>query len=378
MYTYKLYNSITEIDKKFWDTFIEKNNIMMSHDFLQAVELSEINDCKYYYIIFYDAHNTPIALFSFYIITTDLLLLNSKISSLIVSFIRKIFPMFMMAKAIECGSPVSIGKTFSFNSKENIKIDLILNQLIRIMTKIGKKHKADFLLFRDFYKNDVELHKMLQKNGLYRIHILPDVEMQILWDSFDDYMNSLRYNYRRNLKKYLKTIEQKKLTLNLLDDYTEYVPRIRELYYNCYIKAKEYKREILTENFFYNIHKYLPEKSKVLLIQKDDLILGYALFLLDDYTLRLSYIGLDYNYNEKYSTYFILFYHSLKYAIENKYKKFELGLTSYDFKQKMGGEVVSLYAYMKHLNPVINIIMKKVNTILFPPKKVYTRNPFKK
>lgn len=375
MYDLKILKSINEIDQTTWDSIIGKDNIISSYNFLKAIEESNINDCEFFYIVIYN-NNTIIAHTCIFTITMDLFILSKGIIKKVINWIRKIFHGFFLINIIECGSPVALGNIISFSIKENENVSEILELIIKSMGTLAKNNKSKLIIFRDYYKGDKIFDKEFLKNNFTRANNLPNVEIDIKWNSFNEYIGSLRYNYRRSVKKCLSTLERENISIEYLYDYQDQAPVLKKLYQNCYNNAKEYRREILTEDFFDKINTYLSKKSMVILLKKNEEVLGFSFFLLDDYTARLLYIGMNYEKNKEYLTYFNIFYSGLKFAIENNYKKIELGVTTYDFKLRIGGKIVSLYAYIKHQNKLLNLILKMTISFLFPKKKIETRYPF--
>ncbi|MCK4797960.1 MAG: N-acetyltransferase [Spirochaetes bacterium] len=376
MYKIKIFKSIKEINQKSWDSLVEKDKIICSYNFLKAVEESHINDCNFYYLVIYNNAHKIVAHTWVYTMSMDIVTLIKGTSKNILNFIREIFPKFLIVKITECGSPIALGNIISISIKSGEKRNHILDLIIDTTIDIAKKNNANFLIIRDFYKKDLEFDKEFLRLGMFQAYNLPDVQMDIHWETFDEYLKSLRYNYRRFVKKCLNVMENEKIKVEYVENFKTYVPILRKLYYNCYENAAEYRREILTEDFFYKTNEYMKDKSGVLLLKKGQEVIGFAYFLLDDYTARLLYVGFNYETKKKYLTYFNIFYQGLKFAIDNKFKKIELGVTTYEFKMKMGGEVTSLYAYIKHLNGILNFILKKTNKFLFPRKNLEARHPF--
>ena len=66
--------------------------------------------------------------------------------------------------------------------------------------------------------------------------------------------------------------------------------------------------------------KYLGNKSKIVLFKKGEEIIGFLFCVLDDFTLRPIYIGMDYKYNFQYKLYFNILCQEIIYGIELKKK----------------------------------------------------------
>lgn len=376
MYKVKIFRSIKNINKSEWEPLLNQDNAICKYDFLKAIEESKINDCKFFYLIILNDQNKIAAHTWVFIMSMDIVTLIHGPFKNLIDLLRKIFPNLLYIKITECGSPIALGNTLSIKIKEGEKRKEILRFIINTMKDIGISNKAKFLVIRDFYKKDIQFDKELTKLGFISTQNLPDVQMDISWNSFEEYMKDLRHHYRRFVKKCFNVMEKENIRVEIVYDYKSYVPRLTKLYLQCYENAKEYKREKLNESFFYKTNEYLKEKTVVVLLKKDNKIIGFAFFLLDDTIARLLYIGMDYKTKDKYFTYFNIFYQGLKFAIEKGFKKLELGVTTYDFKTRMGGKIITLYAYIKHLNAFLNLVFKVLKGTLFPIKKVKKKHPF--
>lgn len=377
MYQIKIFKNINEIDKKSWDSIVESDNIINKFDFLKAVEESKINDCKFYYLVVYNNANQIVGHACVYTISVDLFIFLKGFFLKIIKFTRKIIPNFCIIKLTECGSPISLGNTFAINTQKEYSRLKIIELIINEMKKIAKENNANLLAIRDFYKKDYKISNEIKSFKFIEASNMPNVEIKIKWKSFNDYINDLRYNYRRFVKKCNNIINQSNLKIEYCYNYSEIIPELLKLYLNCYEHAKEYRREILTENFFKSMNKYLYKKSLVLLLKKNNHILGFAFIVLDDFTARLLYVGMDYKKKEKYNIYFNIFYQGLKFAIENKFKNLELGVTTYEFKIKLGGVIISNYIYLFHNNKIIHFFLKIFKNLVLPKTKLKYRHPFK-
>jgi hypothetical protein len=83
------------------------------------------------------------------------------------------------------------------------------------------------------------------------------------------------------------------------------------------------------------------------------------------------YVGLDYSVAHKYHLYFLKFRDVMNWCIEHKIKKYEMGITGYEPKRRLGFEFVPLYLYAKLRNsafrPVFNLICQFLKFEHFDP-----------
>lgn len=186
-------------------------------------------------------------------------------------------------------------------------------------------------------------------NSFARGETLPTCRLQISWDSFDDYMLSLRSHYRYRLGRALKKgapIVIKKLESNSLFDEKMY-----SLYLNVYEKS-EYKLEKLSIDFF----RRMPSSIYVFYIQDEPA----AFVQLGSRGQELNFIfgGIDYSLNHEYDLYINMLLFILKYGIENKYSSIDMGQTAEDAKMKLGCSLVKKYMHIYHPNCIINFFLK--------------------
>jgi len=52
----RVYESISEVDPDEWNSVVGCDRLIARHEYLLAVEKSNINDCKYFYPVIYDGN----------------------------------------------------------------------------------------------------------------------------------------------------------------------------------------------------------------------------------------------------------------------------------------------------------------------------------
>jgi hypothetical protein len=106
-------------------------------------------------------------------------------------------------------------------------------------------------------------------------------------------------------------------------------------------------------------------------------VLGINLLLFGDTCLHNEYIGFDYDANEKCRTYFSLFEHSVRLALERNCRVCYLGPASYEFKARLGAAPIPLAAYMKHRLWPIHHFLRSSRDRLFPKREFPSRDVFR-
>jgi predicted N-acyltransferase len=116
----------------------------------------------------------------------------------------------------------------------------------------------------------------------------------------------------------------------------------------------------------------MPGRAKFFLYRIDG-VLGAFLFCLISKEMFIDYyVGLNYSVAHKYHLYFIKFRDVLNWCIKHGIKTYEMGMTSYEPKRRLGFSLVPLYLYVKlrnrALRPVFNFICQFLKFENFDPE----------
>jgi len=370
----KVLKSINEIEEHLWDAVVSKDSILKTHRFLNAVEHSGINDCRFRYFIFLE-NDIIVANASLFSMTFCLDIIAPTYIKKTCDRLRRFFPNFFKVKLLGCGNPVATC-TNGISVLEARHYEKVIKALSGEMYAIARQEDSHCILFKEFNNYEARIFDLFLKKEFIRVPSLPTSFIDVYWKSFDEYVGSMRKRYRALLRKDLVKVHDQRITVEVLNDFGDYANDLWALYMNVYVKA-EVKFEQLTPDFFKNINKYMPNECKVLLIKLHDQILSFELVIEDTSTLRPLYLGLNYEMNEMYSLYFNNIYQIIKYGIERNKSSIELGQTSYYPKLKAGARVEPLYLYINFCNPVLRPIFNHVARLLFPVRQYESKNIFK-
>ncbi|HOV12855.1 MAG TPA: GNAT family N-acetyltransferase [Spirochaetota bacterium] len=369
------YHSTKEFDEKEWDLIVDENSVLNSYGYQSAIELSNINNFKYGYFLFYK-ENELIAHVSTGILEFDLDMMAGQIIKNITKIIRKIFPNFMKMKVIECGHPTALGNTIVLKSKEYR--DDVLEILNDSLKSLARKEKTSLIGIRDFYTNELNDYNKLKKLGYKIFQNMPNTFIKINYKNFDEYLLDLTSKRRYEIKKHLIDFYNGECVVEKITDFTEISDKLYELWYNTYKHSKEYQREFLNKEYFYNISKNLNDKSFVIIAKHNEEIIGFTMLIDSGSTLISTYCGLDYQYNKIFNTYFVLFYKSIEEAINLNKDLLELGITNYNPKIEIGAIPEPTFVYGKSTNFITNLYFVPLMRIFNTPPDFNKRSIFNK
>lgn len=375
---FKSFSKIEDINQNEWDSIIPSSHILNSYSYLKAIEESNINNFRYNYFIFY-YDKKIIAHISVGILCYELDLMTGKVVKEISRHIRKIIPNFLKMTVIECGHSTALGNTFEIiDSKYTPEIIKIFD---RELINLARKEKTSVIALRDFYPADRKKFDLLYKYNYKPYLNLPNTFIKTKYSDFEDYLLDLAAKMRQEIKRRLRAFYNNGCTVEKITDFSDISAKLLELWSNTYKHAKEYQREILNENYFKYISENLKENSFVLLCKNQDKDIGFTMCIDSGDTLISTYCGLDYDYNKKYYTYFILTYKLIEEAINTKKEFLELGITNYNPKIETGAIPIPMFIYAKSINPFFNaiffILFKFINVLPnFHKRNIFNKRHF--
>lgn len=372
MYSIKIFNSIRDVPIDQWDAFAKGQSCSYSREFWNALEKSDINDYCYKHALIFDNNDSPVALTSFYTLTTDIAIFSSGWLKNVIGFVRQVFPRFLKFKMLECGTPITMNKPFL--AKQGSNEDEIVRFLARTFSAIAKKEKTFVIVIRDIEPHNSNLIPSLSSSSFHIIDILPNTSLDIIWGSPEAYNSSLKSHYRRKIMLQNKSNENQGIHCELREDFTELADTLCNQWMVVHNNAKEFQREKLTPEFYREMSIQLGARTKALLFYRNEELIGHVLLLMDNETLRWMYVGR--NKSIKDDLYFYICNKIVETAIILKAKRLELGLTTYDPKLNVGAKMIPVKAAIKTTN-FLNVFAGLVYQYLNYTPEIRHRNVFK-
>ena len=374
MYSIKTFNSIRDVPRDQWNALAMGQSCACSCEFWEVIEASGLNDFSYKHALFYDKGNSPVAMASYYTLTTDIAIFATGWVKDTLGFIRKAFPGFLKFRMLECGTPITMNRPFI--AKEGGNEGEILSCLEKTLSGIAKEQGAFVVVMRDIEPRNVHLEPHLKSLNYHVVASLPNTYMDITWSTPDEYLSSIKSHYRRKILIHQKANEDRGIRCELRDDFTDLAETLCNQWLVVHENAKEFQRERLTPEFYEAFSAKLGSRSKVLLFYRNDELVGHVLLLVDGETLRWLYVGR--NESVKDNLYFYMCHKIVETAILLKVKRLELGLTTYEPKMNLGARMLPVNIAIKTTNPFFNIFAGYVYALLNDTPEIKNRNIFKR
>jgi predicted N-acyltransferase len=370
----EILNSITQMGRDEWNSIVGPNRLICRHEYLEAIEKSEINDCRYFYPVIRDDSGRLLAHTCLYFISTELDLFATGGLKWGIQQIRKVWPDFLILRSVECGTPVALGNTISY---ANGDAAILLPELVRATERVADNLGVNVILFRDFYDGETARYNQFAEWGYKRIHNLPTTRMSIRWSSFEAYLESMRSQYRYRIRRRQKAFREAGGDIVVSHSFGEHAEDLARLWMNTFDQATEYKREVLTPAYFRELDRLLGDDCFLIMATLKREPVGFCLMLHDGPLLSWVFSGLDYSCNRESFAYFNMIYAVVEYAIAHGYDAVDLGITTLVPKMDAGGVVTTQYMYMKHMKSPLGKFTPMVFDWMTPQPKATKRNVFK-
>lgn len=328
---YKRIENAKDLPKE-WDKLC-KNNIYMSKKFMMFME--KVNYCNQSYHLFYK---------------------NNKLYTGFMMFERR-FNLFIFTNKYKKNLPMK----FIYLPLSVSHPSIVWNEDKTELTKVLNSMKGIKIII------NVDTEEL---DNFSKGHYLPICTLENKWNTFDEYLNSMRASYRRRINQALKKGEA--ITYELLPDNKDFTLEMYDLYEQVF-NHSEYSLEKLTVDFFRN------DIAKTILLKINNKIEAFIQLIEDrnNDMLIFEFCGYNYEIAHDYDIYYNMLSEITKYAIDNKFKYVQFGQTAYDAKLKFGAKMYYNYYLLSHSNKFINALIRKYNDKLQYKVVDYDFNVFK-
>jgi predicted N-acyltransferase len=339
----KVVNRITKIPAEDWNKVYP--DVLESYDFYKTLDEVGLDQFSLFYIAVYD-RKVPVAATVCFIMNYPLdTSINGPLRR-ITNSIRKVAPNIFSLKAVICGMPMGQGKIGIAGDK-----DAVMKVIVRRIEQIAKKKKAAIVAFKDFDKPQTKFLDPLKDNGFTRFDSLPTTMMDVVYKDFEEYLKTLSSASRYDLRRKFKRVDGRvNLELKIVDSIAgNDLDDMYKLYLDIVAKH-DMGFELLPKEFFRKLPINMPGRTKYFLWKIDGKMVMFLLGLVSKGMFIDYYVGFDYAITHEYHLYFVKFRETLNWCIKNGIKQYEMGITGYEPKRRLGFDFMPLYIYVKLRN----------------------------
>jgi predicted N-acyltransferase len=161
----------------------------------------------------------------------------------------------------------------------------------------------------------------------------------------------------------------------VIGDATPIIGEIYPLYVSVYNRSKLHF-EKLTQEYFCNLGRLMPDKVRFFVWRQNGKIVGFAECMIHEATFHAEYIGLDYAVALDLHLYHWMYRDMVSWAMANGYKEFKSSGLNYDPKLHLRHLLDPIDLYVRHTSPIVNPLLKLVLPLLDPTKYDATLHKF--
>lgn len=352
----QIFSRIDQIPKALWNGLLSENSTAFSHEFWEVIERSGMNDFSYRHVVLTDDSDRPVALTSFYSITTDIAIFAPLPLRNLLTKVRRFFPNFLKFRMIEWGTPITVSSP-PFIAASGVPQQAVVEHMHQLLMKTAKAEGQFLIIVRDFENGSEHLQKKFNQLGYHLVDSLPNTYLDVQWATTDAYHASMKSYYRSKLRKHLRRNRDQFVRHELVDDFDHLADVLCAQWMVVHDQADEFQREVLTPTFYRDYSRNMGSRSKALLFFRRDALIGHALLLQDGTVLRWLYFGRNEAVND--GLYFYVAQSVIDTAIELKASAVEMGLTTYSIKLDLGARVmpikIAIQSPLKIINPFISL-----------------------
>jgi len=369
-YTIEISNSINTIEKV-WSVNSKDLNYTSSK-YLSLLEKAGPLGYNYYYVLV-KQDSIPYALYYFQRkeiqLAKDFRIHTHKkdfLSRFRVSFLKSAFKL-INHQILVCGNVLLTGEygytTVNHASLKDGLTDLVINELKKYV-KREEKIKIQTILFKDFYQNTEWSKTKFDASRFTEIVVQPDmvIKFKQSWQSFEDYLASVKSKYRVKFKKVIK--KAKDLEFRELD----------------LEAAESYNNDMLFTlhpNYFRDLKATFQDEIVLTGVFLQDKLVGFYTFINNGTMGDAHFLGYDVKLNSKYQLYFNILLRLIETGIKKKVTHLNLSRTALEIKSSVGAEPLDMSIYLRHENGLINKFMPFLLSKTVPKNDWVQRKPFK-
>ncbi|OXS72691.1 hypothetical protein B1B04_15450 [Lysinibacillus sp. KCTC 33748] len=245
------------------------------------------------------------------------------------------------------------------------KNDLFLDEfIVSCRNVIYDQIKCDSVFVSNVY--DELLNQKLKEKNFVRIPFYPNTVLNTEYNTFDDYLQSLKKKKRWDVRNKQKILQEygAKIYICNCDEIKDY-SKIYQLYNNTALRNDAVPSIINYSEEGFSNWINMNDCYRWVIIEFEGEIIAFALLVEDNDHLIFKHVGMDYKHSTSCFAYFNLYYVSIDYAINNGFKKMYCGPTTYDTKKSIGCQLIDTNSFISIRNKYMGKFVVRVLTKVF-------------
>ena len=188
----EIHNDIDALDPVAWNALVSRGAVGLEMAHLLVVERARVNDAENYYLIAFH-EDRPIGIAHFFVIDLDLASLSAGPDSETIRTLRRYDATFII-RTVECGFVAGLGEAIAARPEYWPQF---LDRLVSALEGVARSRQADVVLACDIPVPRIDAYEHFRARGFETFPGFPQALIPIVWNSFDEYVATLKSEGRR-------------------------------------------------------------------------------------------------------------------------------------------------------------------------------------
>ncbi len=214
-----------------------------------------------------------------------------------------------------------------------------------LMNSVNENSSLLCCVSKDFQTTDVVLAGKLQSAGFKPFQVDPEMNLNIQWKNFEEYLASLTTKYRTRIKSVFdksNEIEVEELSAVVIK---KYFGQINALLKNVFENAPV-RLASIEANFFICQKEKFDDNYIFNILKLNNEIVGFYTALRNNKTLTAQFVGFDYALNKSHNLYYRMLIEYTKLAIDKKCMLLQFGRDALEIKSTLGATPSPLQLFL--------------------------------
>jgi predicted N-acyltransferase len=239
--------------------------------------------------------------------------------------------------------------------KEDCDPKTVLNLVSAKIDEICKEERIPMSCFTAVSEFEGTLRNSLEDLGYFDTSVMNSFYLDILWSSFDEYVESLEYGARKDVRREIRKFNDSGVIIEEEYAFERHAATLSSLWLNTYSRHRKDRASPVDASYFTALGKYAKDDTRVYFARKKGEITGFCLCLRNRDTLDVDIAGFDYDSLTKTDfTYFnICYYVPIRWAIEHGIRRAYYRFGTDEVKLRRGCKIERLFTLIKFHNRLL-------------------------
>jgi len=255
-----------------------------------------------------------------------------------------------------------------------------LHRIRRSSTLFGE---SDIVMIKDLTDEQAGARAALRRSTFRRFETEPNMvlELKRSWASFDDCLKDMKSDYRSRIRKTLKELDDSGIVLERLspEQVATEAGEIHGLYLQVHDRQK-LRLVTVREGWIPALASHYQDDFRTVVARSKESgrILGFVTLIRDRDSAFGYYLGFDKAAAARGIPLYVSLVHAgVAQGIEMDAARVVLGRTALGPKAQLGAKAQTMYGYLRHRSPALNLAVPSVLALLPAPQRAPDRHPFK-